>query len=109
MLTKKAINNKIANLESKLKPLYKQIDQICSKMGKQKQAVRESRVRSRKTRSRGRPPKVGMHKLDELTQKLENQTHKMETEAEKTLRNLDKQIKDLNAEIEQKKMLLERI
>ena len=103
MLTKKCIKAKIAYLESKLKPLYKEIDQLCSKLRKQKVYSNGKRKRTPETRNRGRPPKAGVEKLTELSQKLENQADKMDKEFEKTIFSIDKQIKDLNAEIEQKK------
>lgn len=109
MLSKKNLNAKIANMEAKLKPLYRQIDQLCSKLNKQQEAKRSVAGRPGQSRSRGRPPKEGVHKLSELQQKLQQQSEKWEHEVEKAIRTVNKQIKDLNAEIEQRKMLLDRI
>lgn len=109
MLTKKNLKAKIANMEAKMKPLYRQIDQLCSKLSKQRDAKASASARGARSRSRGRPPKEGVHKLSELQQKLQQQSDKWEQEVEKAIRTVNKQIKDLNAEIEQKKMLLDRI
>lgn len=109
MLSKKAIKSKIANLEGKLKPLYKQIDQLCSQLTKTKSPNKTRALRSSSSKGRGRPPKEGIQKLSELENKLRNQSKKVEQEIDTTIRNIQKNIKDLTAEIEQKKMILNRI
>lgn len=63
MLSKKAIKTKITNMEAKLKPMYKQIDQLCSKLTVKK-GVRKTRSSvATPSKGRGRPPKEGIQKL----------------------------------------------
>lgn len=109
MLSKKAIKAKIGNIKAKLKPLYKQVDQLCSKLSSKKED-RSTRTSGRQqSKGRGRPPKEGIQKLCELEQKLRNQTDRMDEEIEKIIRTLSNKAKDLTAEIEQKRLLIDRI
>jgi hypothetical protein len=108
MLSQKAIDAKISNLEAKLAGLYKQIDPVCSSL-KSNHRPRVGSVNSfSSNKGRGRPPKEGVEKLIELQNKLKSQTKKMEEELERVAQGISKQVKDLNAEIEQKKMIMEK-
>jgi hypothetical protein len=108
MLSQKAIDAKISNLEAKLAGLYKQIDPVCSSL-KSSRRPRVGSVNSfTSNKGRGRPPKEGVEKLIELQNKLKSQTKKMEEELERVAQGISKQVKDLNAEIEQKKMIMEK-
>jgi hypothetical protein len=108
MLSQKAIDAKISNLEAKLAGLYRQIDPVCTSL-KSSHRPRVGSVNSfTSNKGRGRPPKEGVEKLIELQNKLKSQTKKMEEELERVAQGISKQVKDLNAEIEQKKMIMQK-
>lgn len=104
MLSQKAIEAKISNLEVKLDGLYQQIDPVCTVFKSSERAGAKSKNSFASNKGRGRPPKEGVEKLIKLQNKLKNQTKKTEEELEKITQGISKQVKDLNAEIELKKM-----
>lgn len=109
MWSKKSIRTKLANSDGKLTVLWKQIDQMCSKLVKQKSQGKSKNSATTPSKGRGRPPKEGVEKLIELEQKLDSQSLKVENEISKLIANAHKDVKDLNAEIEQKQMFIGRI
>jgi seryl-tRNA synthetase len=106
MLSQKAIEAKISDLEVKLDGLYKQIDPVCTVFKSSERAGAKSVNSFASSKGRGRPPKEGVEKLIELQNKLKNQTKKTEEELEKITQGISKQVKDLNAEIEQRKTIV---
>ena len=109
MWSEKSIRSKLANSDGKLTALCKQIDQMCSKLVKQKSQAKNKSSTPTPSKGRGRPPKEGVEKLIELEQKLDSQSLKIENEISKLILNVNKDVKDLSAEIEQKRMLLNKI
>lgn len=77
MFTTKSIKSKIANVKSKLRQLYKQIDLLCSTTKKQKRQTSTKTRQASKSKGRGRPPKQGVEKLAELEEKVNNQLQKL--------------------------------
>ena len=109
MYTKKSIKAKIANMKSKLKQLYTEIDQLCLKINSSNQAKSLSNRQTPTRATKDRSSKEGSLKLNELQNKIKCQYNEYKDDAEKMIKTIEGQIGHLNADIDSLKAQLGKI
>ena len=109
MWTKKSIKSKLSNMESKLKHLYTEIDQLCFKINSSNKAKSLSNRQTPTRESKDRSSREGVQKLNELNDKLKSQYKNIKEDTERWIKEIEDQVKHLNASIEIKKAQLGKL
>lgn len=96
-------------MESKLKHLYSEIDQLCSKIDSSNQAKSISNRQTPTRASKDRSSREGVLKLNDLQNKLKCQSKEVDSDTESMIKQIEGQVKLLNDGIQQKKAALGKI